>query len=71
LIFILHVFTGVKNTDYGDVSSRKEFRKNKQCNSFKWYLENIYPESQMPVEYYALGEVSSGKINNVTVLNGI
>ena len=49
--------TAVKNTEYGDVSARRKFREEHQCKSFKWYLENIYPESQMPIEYYALGEV--------------
>ena len=52
-LFIL----GVKNTDYGDVTARKEFREKKQCKSFKWYLENIYPESNMPLDFFALGEV--------------
>ena len=50
--------SGVKNTDYGDVTARKEFREKKQCKSFKWYLENIYPESNMPLDFFALGEVS-------------
>ena len=49
--------SGVKNTDYGDVTARKEFREKKQCKSFKWYLENIYPESNMPLDFFALGEV--------------
>ena len=51
---------GVKNTDYGDVTARKEFREKKQCKSFKWYLENIYPESNLPLDFFALGEVSQG-----------
>ena len=31
---------------------------------FKWYLENIYPESQMPLNYYSLGEVRNIETNN-------
>ncbi|KAH3879691.1 hypothetical protein DPMN_003597 [Dreissena polymorpha] len=57
--FFYKINPGVKNTEYGHVSARKEFRENKQCKSFKWYLENIYPESQMPVEYHALGEIKN------------
>lgn len=54
----IHVFSSVaKKVPAGDVTARKELRKKLQCKSFRWYLENIYPESQMPLDYYHLGEV--------------
>lgn len=31
---------------------------------FRWYLENIYPESQMPLHYYSLGEIRNIETNN-------
>ena len=44
-------------TEVGDVSDRKALRERLKCKSFHWYLENIYPESQMPVDYISVGEV--------------
>ena len=30
------------------IESRLNLRKNLQCQSFKWYLENVYPELRYP-----------------------
>nr|WBW70139.1 venom protein [Lampona murina] len=46
-----------KKVPAGNVTERKELRRKLQCKSFRWYLENIYPESQMPLDYYHLGEI--------------
>ena len=53
----VHSFPGARNVEVGDVSPRLTLRKELKCKSFRWYLENVYPESQMPLDYYYLGEV--------------
>lgn len=42
----------------GDVNKRVELRKNLQCKSFKWYLENIYPEAPVPIDFVHVGRVN-------------
>ncbi|XP_011500042.1 PREDICTED: putative polypeptide N-acetylgalactosaminyltransferase 9 [Ceratosolen solmsi marchali] len=46
--------------NYGDVSDRKALRRKLGCKSFKWYLDNIYPELFIPGE-----AVSSGEVRNL------
>ncbi|EDO45829.1 predicted protein [Nematostella vectensis] len=53
-----------KNSDYGDISKRLELRKRLKCKSFKWYINNIYPDVQMPeLDPPARGEVRNPSSN--------
>jgi len=55
---------GARNVDIGDIGPRKKFREDLKCKSFRWYLENVYPESQMPLDYFFLGEIRNDATHN-------
>ncbi|XP_072331415.1 polypeptide N-acetylgalactosaminyltransferase 13 isoform X1 [Scyliorhinus torazame] len=61
--FFYIISPGVVKVDYGDVSARRGLRERLKCNSFSWYLENIYPDSQIPRRYYLLGEIRNVATN--------
>uniref|UniRef100_A0A672RVN1 Polypeptide N-acetylgalactosaminyltransferase n=1 Tax=Sinocyclocheilus grahami TaxID=75366 RepID=A0A672RVN1_SINGR len=61
--FFYIISPGVVRVDYADVSSRKALRESLKCKPFSWYLENIYPDSQIPRRYYSLGEIRNVETN--------
>ena len=50
----------LQKISHGDLTPRLELRRRLKCKSFKWYLQNIYPEKTIPdTDYLAFGEVKN------------
>ena len=41
----------------GEIADRLELKKKLKCKSFKWYLDNIYPDAPLPKDFVHVGEV--------------
>ncbi|KAG4065899.1 hypothetical protein HA402_012577 [Bradysia odoriphaga] len=53
------VTPGHRNVSTGDLTDRFEIKNRLKCKSFRWFLENVYPESNMLLEFLGFGEIKS------------
>jgi hypothetical protein len=57
--FLIKTLPGIENVDPGDLTERKQLRIKLQCKSFQWYLDNIYPETHLPQNFYHVGQIQN------------
>jgi polypeptide N-acetylgalactosaminyltransferase len=58
-----HVIPDLDHIEAGDMSSRISLREKLECKSFKWYLENIYPEAPIPIDFFHVGTIVNPATN--------
>lgn len=56
----LHYTANPSNKKYsgGNITERMELKQRLKCKNFRWFLENVYPESNLNNEFIYFGEVS-------------
>ncbi|NXG50202.1 GALT5 acetylgalactosaminyltransferase, partial [Psilopogon haemacephalus] len=59
----------LKNLDVGDLTQQIQLRKKLQCKSFRWYLENIYPDLDAPLVKASGLLLNIAKARCITVVN--
>lgn len=60
--------TGFDKGEFGDISDRLKLRKDLQCKSFKWYMENVYSWKKVP-DNLAEGQVHNEALGNLICLD--
>ncbi|XP_068198390.1 polypeptide N-acetylgalactosaminyltransferase 14 [Antennarius striatus] len=47
-LFYYSARPAARGKSFGDIRGRVELRRRLKCKSFKWYLDNVYPELKVP-----------------------
>ncbi|CAF1124286.1 unnamed protein product [Adineta steineri] len=67
--FIYAIMPELKRAPAGDVSERLALRDRLKCKDFQWYLENIYPETSLPINFHHVGAIRTEPMSCLTLHN--
>lgn len=57
--YFYKIIPGIRETPPGQLAQRKELRHSLKCRSFRWFLENVYPEAPVPYDTFHLGQIKN------------
>ncbi|CAJ0942011.1 unnamed protein product, partial [Mesorhabditis belari] len=57
--FFYKMVPSARRVDAGDMTDRRNLRERLKCKNFKWYLEQVYPESPIPSSFLSLGQIAT------------
>ncbi|XP_055297007.1 polypeptide N-acetylgalactosaminyltransferase 1-like isoform X2 [Sitodiplosis mosellana] len=61
--YIYAAYPQWKKVSAGNLTNRLNLKKQLKCKPFRWYLENIYPESLWLREYISIGQIKRASTN--------
>lgn len=55
--YLYQIIPSLKEIEPGEITDRIKLRRELKCKSFKWYLDNIFPEAPLPRNFLYVGRV--------------